>query len=226
LQLHWQVQFVVTAAQEHTIPRSLGGRIRSRVVTSDSFNERSGAYLDQTLKSPYALILNVLAPVLSAEHQPGWLEIDVPGEQPGLVLDGGAVTRRNLAVTERDTVTGLPRAAVAMDSRPLRNLAKQLGKSPDLGVSTVRASEGTTFFRGAPVIFADIEIAALKSALLTFDHVLRGTESRFTRFPQLANPRELVRQAVIQRQVDGEKCHQISLGQQYDRLPPRKEPSS
>lgn len=205
--------------EEHTIPRGLGGRIRSRVVSSSTFNERSGSYLDETMKSPYAMIFNVLAPLLAAEHQPGLLEIEVPGDPPGLVLDQGAVSRRNLAIIDRDETTGRPRSAVAADSRPLENLARQLGRSDNLVFSTVRASEGTTFYRSGAVIFADLEVAALKAALLTFDHLLQNSQDRFTRQPQLEGVRDFVRRAVMERHLDPEGCHRFSLGQQYERMP-------
>ncbi|MCY2962064.1 MAG: hypothetical protein NT069_00155 [Planctomycetota bacterium] len=165
------------------------------------------------------MILNVLAPLLSAEHQPGFLDITVPGDPHGLVLDQGAVLRRNLAIIDRDKSTGRPLAAVAAHSRPLISLAKQLGRTDNLFLSTVRSTESTTFYHASPVIFADLEVAALKSTLLTFDHLLQASHDRFTRHPQLEGVRDFVRQAVMARRLDPEGCHRFSLGQQYERMP-------
>jgi hypothetical protein len=68
-----------TTKQEHTIPKALGGRIKSRFVTSDTFNNFCGARLDFVLKLAYEPLLNQLAPLLPRTSQPGMMPIDVPG---------------------------------------------------------------------------------------------------------------------------------------------------
>jgi len=77
------------------------------------------------------------------------------------------------------------------------------------------------------MVFADqvplareIEIAALKSIMLTFDHVLRGEPRCFTRSVALAPVREFVRRIVLDRQPPNwEDMNRYVLGLQYDRLP-------
>lgn len=65
--------------EEHTILRSLGGRIRSRRVTSSAFNEACGSYIDPYLLLPYAETMATLRPLLSAEHKGGELSVEIPG---------------------------------------------------------------------------------------------------------------------------------------------------
>src|SRR4051812_29511892 len=65
--------------REHTIPRSVGGRIRSREVSSDSFNGRAGSYVDPFLYEPYSEVMTTLGPVLTAEHRGGTVTVEVPG---------------------------------------------------------------------------------------------------------------------------------------------------
>jgi hypothetical protein len=84
--------------EEHTLPRALAGRIRSRAVSCDEFNHRCGETLDKLLASVYAVHMNHLAPLLSAEHQPGCLTVNVSDGPSGLILEMGAITRRNIGV--------------------------------------------------------------------------------------------------------------------------------
>src|SRR5271166_6319473 len=104
-----------TTKVEHTIPRSLGGRIKSRVVSCDSFNARCGERLDPYLARRYAHLMNVLSPLLSQEHRTGQLTVDAPGEPAGLVLVEGALTRKNVAIVERYAATKRPRSVLTED---------------------------------------------------------------------------------------------------------------
>ena len=74
------------------------------------------------------------------------------------------------------------------------------------------------FVRGVPSFSAELEVAALKSALLTFDHLLDGCERRFTRQDRLKDVRSFVKQAVMTSDVDPKGSYQFCVGMQYDRL--------
>lgn len=204
--------------EEHTIPRAMGGRIRSRLVSCDRFNHRCGDTLDEVLASVYAVHMNHLAPLLSGEHQPGQLNASVPGEPPGLVLEQGALTRRNCAILGRDE-KGRPNKAIAADRGRLEKLARQLGVENDWQFSSAPASQSDSFHHDCPVIRPALEVAALKACLLTFDHLLWRDPNRFTRSVALAQVRGFVEKAAIQGKIDPEMCYQFSLGMQYDRLP-------
>ncbi len=206
---------------EHTIPESLGGRVRSSVVSSTDFNEGWGETLVPALKKPYAMIMNRLGPLLPGIHQSGQLRVDVRGEAPGLALDDeGVLTRQNLDIVARDEETNRPRSVVGTSEKAIRGILKQAGARDDQIVfSMVPASTATTFYTNAPVIWKELEVAALTSTLLTFDHLTRDTGRRFTRSDELLEARQFIRQAVDTRRIqDGEPLNRMSLGMQYENL--------
>jgi len=209
-----------TTKVEHTIPRALGGRIRSQVVSCDRFNEECGNRLDTVLASRYAHLMNTLSPLISSEHQTGQLDVDAPGEPDGLVLSQGALTRRNVGIIKRDEKTRKPRSAIAGNAQDIRNLAKSVGwGNGDFRVDAVPPISGDTIFiRGTPSVCAELEIAALKSAMLTFDHLLRGNANRFTRHCQLEDVRAFVKVAAADGKIDSECCNRYSLGLQYEKV--------
>ena len=92
-----------TTKVEHTIPRSVAGRITSRNVSCDSFNELCGQRYDPFLARRYVQLMNVLSPLLSSKHQTGQLAVDAPGEPSGLVLEGGAITRKRPVILRATT---------------------------------------------------------------------------------------------------------------------------
>jgi len=205
--------------EEHTIPRVLGGRIRSRVVSSDQFNNDCGSFLDAHLALPYSRILNRLEPLMAGEHSQAALRVTVPGEPDGIVLEAGGIpTRRGKTIVSRDPVTDRPTAAVSANEAGLRQLASQLGREESLRLSTVPVTQSNTFLHRAPVILAELEIAALKCGLLTFDHFLQATGDAFTRSDSLLDVRRFIAEAVSSRTINGELCHRHSLGLQYERL--------
>ena len=208
-----------TTRLEHVLPRSLGGRIRSREVSSSTFNERCGDYLDNTLKAVYAPIMNRLGPLLSSEFKVGQVRVDVPGEAKGFILeDGGVLTRENVIVIERDE-DGHPKSILGPSKQSLRKIISQIAKQKkEIVVSEVPASTATVVYQRVPVIAPEIDLAALKSALMAFDLALRGTAHGFTRSPALQGVREMVRDAVASRQINGELMNRFSLGLQYDKL--------
>jgi hypothetical protein len=206
---------------EHTIPESLGGRVRSRFVTSSAFNGHCGECLVPALKMPYATILNRLGPLLPNAHQSGQLRVDVIGEAPGLALDDeGVLTRLNLEIVARDEQTNRPRVIVGANEGAIRQIMHQAGARDDqIILSMVPATSANVFYTTVPVIWKEIEIAALNSVLLTFDHLLRNRPHRFTRASEFDEVRAFIRNTVGNRQVaDGEPLHRMSLGLQYQNM--------
>lgn len=201
---------------EHTIPESLGGRIKSQVVTSDTFNNLCGTRVDFILKLPYEPMLNRLAPLLPRTSQPGLMPIKVPSDPPGLALEGGAVTRPKLLIVKDER--GRPKTGIADDEEGLRKFARSMKqKFEEMRLSTAPATEATTFYRKVPIICREIEIAALKSAVLTFDHMLRGSPDQFTRGSELKQVREFIRDAVLTERPDENTLGELSFGLQYER---------
>lgn len=206
---------------EHTIPESLGGRVRSSVVSSSDFNEAWGTSLVPALKKPYAMVMNRLGPLLPGIHQSGLLRVDVRGEAPGLALDDeGVLTRQKLEIVARDEETNRPRSVVGTNVKAIKKILQQAGANSDeIMLSMVPATTATTFYSRVPVIWKELEVAALISILLTFDHLTRGTNRRFTRSDELREVRGFVRKAIEDGRIgDGESLNRISLGMQYENI--------
>ncbi|MBE7449198.1 MAG: hypothetical protein HS111_09960 [Kofleriaceae bacterium] len=178
---------------EHTIPRALCGRITSRTCSSDAFNN-AGSPFDAEFAAAYALIVNVLAPLLSRQHQPGSLFVASADGGTKLQLDPGAVpTLRGVRVEARDPATNRPTAISAADPKQLHQRAQQLGwPQNSVRITTVPATTEAVLFRKAPVISPAIEVAVLKSALLTFDHLRDSSPDAFTRSGDLKDLREAI----------------------------------
>lgn len=206
---------------EHTIPESLGGRVKSTLVAGTRFNNAWGSSLVPAIKKPYALLMSRLGSLLPGAHRSGMIRVDVPGEVSGLVLDDeGVLTRQGISIVCRDPETNRPRSVVGENERELRKLLRTVGAKDDqMVMSFVNATEATNFFVKAPVIWKDLEIAALVSILLTFDHLTNATEYRFTRSEVTVEIRRMIEQVVLQNQpVDGDWLNSISLGMQYEKL--------
>ena len=74
------------------------------------------------------------------------------------------------------------------------------------------------FVRKIPAICAELEVALLKSALLTFDHLLGGAESSFARHTRLAAVRSFITRAVVAGEINSFECNRFSLGYQYHKV--------
>ncbi len=206
---------------EHTIPRALGGRIRSRIVSSNEFNNRCGAHVDPYLIRRYAEILCLLGPMMSAEHTPGNLSVEIPGSTGRFVLDPiGTITIQGIDVQARDPVTQRPTAVAGAELSAVRRwIRRNAPAGAHIRESSVPATTEAEFFTNRLVLGPVIEIAVLKSALLSFDHLLADDVARrFTRHASLRPIREFLRDAVTTLEYDGADLSRFSLGIQYDRL--------
>lgn len=202
-------------AEEHTIPAALGGRIRSRIVSSSFFNEKCGQKCDPALAKSYRMVFEVLAPVLSFEHNPGQSRrIGKDGRR--YVVQNGVTSLPSLNVIEKDS-TGKPRKMMSTDIALLSRCAKTLCNDPNrIELRLNRPLPTNEFYDETPtaVIVAEAELSALKCALLTFDHLLAEQPTRrFTRHPDLSCVREFVRSSVMDKSgIAVEGLHRHSLG--------------
>jgi hypothetical protein len=167
---------------EHTLPRALGGRFRSRNVSADAFNNACSNGFDDVLCEPYAPLLSYLDPMMSAEHRQGAIEVKGADGRVYLLHPGGVIGVRGIRVERRDE-TGRPLAISHEDPERIRDLARRLGwPTSSVNFSTVLPTNEQELSRKARVLAPAMDVAALKSALLTFDHVLEGGAGyRFTR---------------------------------------------
>ena len=203
---------------EHTIPRAIGGRVRSKEVSSSKFNHLCGNTLDPCFSGVYVHAMRVLGPCIPTEARSaserfklpgaeGWWQIDPKGR---LVLSGNTV---------QYAPGGVATSAIGPSIESLKPIIKNLA----FGGAQVRHEELLPPHNG--VVFPEramlhwrIEVAALKSLLLTFDHQLRHDPGRFTRSAAL-EPVRLFVQDVVKRDSDGEHIDRLadySLGLQYD----------
>ena len=66
---------------------SLGGRIRSRAVSSDAFNERCGGLIDTYIRNVYADTMAILGPALPVPAA-GDQAVRIPGQPGRYIIDG------------------------------------------------------------------------------------------------------------------------------------------
>jgi hypothetical protein len=138
----------------------------------------------------------------------------------GLVIEpGGIPARKGISVFERDEKSGRPKSILGPDEKSLRQMAKLSGMSESAAISMVPLSKSNVFTTHLPVFAPEIELAAVKCLLLTFDHLLHDRRGRFTRSESLKCTRDAIRNSVKQKQVERDLLDQVSLGIQIEKIP-------
>jgi hypothetical protein len=217
--LFTNTELTVSTREEHTIQRSLGGRIRSREVSSDAFNERCGGLIDPYIRDVYANTMAILGPALPGASRAGDQPVQIPG-QPGryVIDDRGNLTLRGTAIIERDPATNRPTAVLGAEEEAMRRIAEQNSRpgGAQRRTNVMPPSQDVLSPRRA-VLCSEIELAALKAVLLSFDHLLRDDPNRFTRSAALHEVREFVRRSVMaDGAVDNRQMQRFVLGLQYE----------
>lgn len=204
---------------EHTIQRVLGGRFRSREVSSDTFNAACSEPFDAELASPYQPLFNRLKPLLAAEHGTARLEVTIPGDPNRYRLEpGGELTVQGRRIDERDAI-GRPIALAAEDRADAVAMAAGLGLAPgDYTLTEDTATRARLATRHVAALTPNMELAVLKGALLTFDHVLRDDPRRFTRRERLAGLREEIRRCVMERAPTADMLERVVHSIAYEDL--------
>jgi hypothetical protein len=198
---------------EHTIPRSVGGRIRSKKVSSDRFNEAAGNSVDLKLAQVFAPVFNRLGLCTPSSHKSPTVSATIRGDPGRYEFDKEGRFGRAQDIEERDPISHELRSIVGRD--PGR-IARRLGRPgkfeivppKKLGMATVEV----------PLFDTDTEVAALKAILLTYDHLLSDDPNRFTHTPQLHAARDLVKDFVLDGKLNGKSYDAIMLGIQYDKI--------
>lgn len=201
--------------EEHTIPRSLGGRIRSREVSSSTINNCC-AGMDGLFADVYGDTMAILGPLLPTESRRGSRTVRVDGHPGNFVVDGfGRLDLRGPAIMARDEQSGKPTVVMGSDHASLERIASQSMSGQVWTERCLPPNLDATELR-RPVSAPAFEIAALKATLLSFDHLLRCRPDRFTRLPELRDAREFVRDCILGAQIDARLLGHYSLGLQYD----------
>jgi hypothetical protein len=206
--------------EEHTIPRSMGGRLVSRAVSSNDFNNRCGSYCDDRLQKVYALLISRLAPLLPSASQPGVIPAIASGAPDGLSIEAGAILKRSKnVVLEWDATTKRPKKVLGADEESLRRFAKKAGMPVPTKFEEVPLIPHDIVTTRLPAFAPEIELAALKCVLLSFDFKLKQFPENFTRSPQLSQVREVIRKSVESKKVESDLFASHSLGMQLEKLP-------
>ena len=204
--------------EEHTIPASLGGRIRSRKVSSSEFNARCGEKFDKVLADTYRFFFMPLAPALAKEHDPGeTLCYDEAGRP--YVTEEGVTGIKGIVIAAYDD-EGKPKEVVSSNIPGLNRWFEKSGvsKGSKARIVTNVPMPDTTVYREQPLFTPEAEVSALKCCLLTFDHLLADQPlRRFTRFPQLEGVRNFIKSTVMGNGgVAIESLYLSVLGNQFE----------
>ncbi len=223
-----------TTKIEHTILRSIGGKIRSTEVCSSEFNGLCGSTIDQNLHDCYSEICRILAPFISKEHQQGCKQITIGEDEKYFILDTNNILKlKGCKVVERDE-NGKPQLLYTNSKAKALEMAKQLNIPEDsLSITYERPTNENVFYFNKETVSTDMEISLLKCALLSYDHLLKRSIGKFvfTRDKSLKDiyaiinnsldnleTRQIEKRKISHVKIDKEKWHSISLGIQYDKL--------
>lgn len=208
-----------TTLEEHTIPRKLGGRIRSRSVACDDFNNKCGSTIDRVLVDSYWPLMSRLAPLLSQKHRPGQREVVFPDRPGHYFIDGhGVLNAKGTTITARDPETGRPIGVAAKDEDAvLRALGPNKPDDAIIKTHYEPPVTGRGKFPQSQLLGPGIELAVLKAGLLSFDEQLSADSNRFTRSVVLQEVRNTIRAAVMEDAEVGSLLYTVSLGIQYEK---------
>ncbi len=117
---------------------------------------------------------------MASEHKPGRMPVLTSGNGTGLYLEPGAVPSKSRLEVFKDPQSGRPIGIQAPDEDTIRAFAEKHDARVQ-GISHEPATTERAAIVRRPLFSREIEIAALKSALLTFDDLLRNDPDPFTR---------------------------------------------
>ena len=208
-----------TTQDEHTIPRKLGGRICSKVVSSNDFNNRCGSTIDQDIVATYWQLMSLLAPLLSKKHRPGKCKVELPDSQESYFVDSeGVLNAEGFTITARDPETGHPTGVAAKDMEAVLKLLEANNPGASIKSSFEVPPKGRAKPSQSQLLGPNLELAVLKSGLLTFDALLDEDQNRFTRSKPLHEIRNTVRDAVMKGASTKSLLNLVSLGIQYEKV--------
>jgi hypothetical protein len=198
---------------EHTIPQSVGGRIKSKRVSSNRFNQAAGNGVDLKIARVFAPGFNRLGLSTPSSHKVPTVPAFIRGDKGQYEFDKQGRFSRKRDIEERDphthkVISVVGRDPIRIARRFDRPMKFELVPPPKLGTASVEV----------PLFDVDVEIAALKSILLTFDHLLLDRQNRFTRTSNLSMARDLVKNFVLHGKLDDTSYEKIVLGIQYDKI--------
>lgn len=179
---------------EHTIPRALCGRIRSKTVTCSEFNEASSK-CDAVLREEFIMLLSALAPVLPKEFNPGKVPVTLDDNIPAIKKNGFIELQKPYVV--KKTPKGIPQEVyLPLDPAKTERTIKKLGiKSKTQQIIPLPGD--MSFITDIPICSNLAVISILKSVLCTIDAILQIEKKElFTRSKEMEPIIDFVRDSV------------------------------
>ena len=203
---------------EHTIPKSLCGRIRSRRVTCSSFNEKSGAF-DADLACQYKLILNVLAPLLPKEFNPGEIPVTLDNDWPA-IQEGGVTKLKHMVIAERYPSKKPKVCCFPDDPKAITRIKKKNKLRYDNENITKGLLPGKIAHFDNNLFSTSAEVSIVKCILCVFDEVCQEQcpDFVFTRQTDLAPVRDFIESTISKhkKDIDISMLDRYYLGVQLD----------
>ncbi len=199
---------------EHTIPRSLCGKIYSRSVTCSEFNEAS-SQCDEILKKEFIVILGILSPMLSGFFEPGEIHVKLENGWDA-IEQGGLVFIKKPVVLDRDP-SGMPKEIFCRnDPQVVERTLKRFGIK-EYQFKTLPIPGEMAFVNNIPVCSNQSAISILKSILCTIDVILQKKgEELFTRNEAMKPLIAFIRESVSKKadEIDLRTLDQYYMGVQ------------
>lgn len=228
-----------TTKEEHTMLRSIGGRIKSQQVCSSDFNELCGQTIDQHFNSRYREICRALSPLMASEHKQGMRDVIIDGETKKVRLD----SKNQLSLKKKYEVlehheNGKPKIAHCKTIEEAFEFGEKIGLTKEqILTSWVPLTQGKIYNFEDIGVSTDLELSLLKCSLLSFEHFLNNDSKliRFTRDPALLEVKEIITDALDHIQptkgtdlfkhvnVKLKEWNSISLGLQFEKIENIKE---
>jgi hypothetical protein len=204
---------------EHVIPKSLGGRIRSKKVTSSDFNNNAGNTVDAVLAERFFPFLSLLSPALPQAARPGHRDFRGQSSDLRYTFDKNGQRRiKGRWILERDA-DGKPTEVWVQGMKQAEAILKQLGGDGKLTELPLHFTEKAVATKPIQTIGPAIDLGLLRSVLMTWDVLLDHLPEadRFTRSDALQDVRALVRDNIAEpEKVDSRALHAHCLGFHWD----------
>lgn len=203
---------------EHTIPKALCGRIRSRHVTCSKFNEKSGVF-DAKFASQHKLVLNVLAPLLPKEFYPGEIPVTLDNGWQA-IQDSGITKLKNVIFAERYPSKKPKVCYLPDDPKAITRITKKNRLHYNREKVTKALLPGKIAHFDNQLFSTLAEVSIVKCILCAFDEVCQNKypDFVFTRSADLAPIREFIASTITQgnKDVDINMLDRYYLGLQLD----------
>ncbi len=205
------VELRASTCLEHTIPKKLGGRIRSRTVVASNVNNQFSEF-DSVFSNAFSNVLIELGPAMAAEHRLRPTEVTLDGEDGRFFVEvGNVLTERGINILEKDEISGRPVRFTANSEKEIERIAGQMGLAVE-SLGPIFREKLVPATRKIPAIDPQLEVAILKSLILSFDHYLNQSGPSILRSDYFECVLNDLKTAVFLKRNYGNLLHERSWG--------------